>query len=193
MNRLPTWVVGLIGMFILLAIAAVALRLLLALIGVGRRPSGAPVAAEDEPLPVERFVRVTEPIVSPAERAFLRVLENALYDDLVAERVRVAVQVQLTRLIAPEPGLTRGERARHRNKIDRKTVDFVVADGEWKPMVAIELDDRSHERGDRRRRDADVERWLGQAGVRLVRVAVRREYDVAEVRGMVAAAVRGEG
>jgi len=73
------------------------------------------------------------------------------------------------------------ERSKWRNKIDRKVLDFVIVDAEFRPVACVELDDRSHERRDRRERDVFVDQALGTAGLPLVRVAAKRAYSVQEV------------
>lgn len=69
------------------------------------------------------------------------------------------------------------------NKIDRKHFDFVLIDAETtRPLLAIELDDRTHDRPDRRRRDGFVEAACDAAGLPLLRVRARppgASYDVA--------------
>jgi hypothetical protein len=44
------------------------------------------------------------------------------------------------------------------NKIDRKPINFLLCDpAVLRPLIAIELDDKSHQRADRRARDAFVD------------------------------------
>jgi very-short-patch-repair endonuclease len=55
--------------------------------------------------------------------------------------------------------------------INEKSIDFILCDKEKISVVlAIELDDRSHERPDRRERDHEVERILKNAQVPLLRL-----------------------
>jgi|SRR3989344_901686 len=55
--------------------------------------------------------------------------------------------------------------------ISQKSVDFVLCDKkDISPLLAIELDDRSHERPDRIERDHEVARILKEAGVPLYRI-----------------------
>jgi hypothetical protein len=68
------------------------------------------------------------------------------------------------------------------NKISRKRVDFVVCDADsMQPVYAIELDDSSHERPDRQERDDFVNHAFAAAGLPLVHVAYRREYNHQEL------------
>lgn len=48
--------------------------------------------------------------------------------------------------------------------------------------MAIELDDRTHQREDRLRRDTFVEKVLKQAGVPLIRIPAARAYDAQAIR-----------
>jgi hypothetical protein len=76
------------------------------------------------------------------------------------------------------------------NKIDRKQIDFVLCEPEsLKPVFAIELDDASHNRPDRRERDIFVETILEEAKIPLVRIPVRNNYDVEELSDLFQKAV----
>jgi len=60
-----------------------------------------------------------------------------------------------------------------------KSVDFVVIETTTgNPRLVIELDDRTHERGDRQRQDAFVDDILRQAGIRLVRFKPLEDLDI---------------
>lgn len=55
--------------------------------------------------------------------------------------------------------------------ISQKSVDFVLCDKAYiSPKLAIELDDKTHERPDRIERDVEVERILKDAGLTLLRL-----------------------
>jgi len=62
--------------------------------------------------------------------------------------------------------------------IDQKSVDFVICDKAYiKPLLAIELDDRSHEREDRKARDGEVERILSGSDLPLLRFGNNGHFD----------------
>lgn len=66
--------------------------------------------------------------------------------------------------------------------INRKSVDFVLCDKAYiSPKLAIELDDRSHERPDRQERDREVERILQQAGIPLLRLQNHGQFNAVEL------------
>lgn len=55
----------------------------------------------------------------------------------------------------------------YRNELFR-IVDFVVFDNSLKPLLAIELNDASHNRKDRQERDEKVKSILSKAGIKIV-------------------------
>ena len=99
-----------------------------------------------------------------AEREFYDVLVEA-----VGAEYRIFAQVHLPTLI---DHTIRGQDWRAAlAHINRKSVDFVLCDKAYlSPKLAIELDDKSHERPDRQERDREVERILHEAGVPLLRL-----------------------
>ena len=70
--------------------------------------------------------------------------------------------------------------------INEKSVDFVICDKTYiKPLLAIELDDRSHEREDRIERDEEVERILNEAGMPLLRFKHNEHFETEEIKRLV--------
>jgi very-short-patch-repair endonuclease len=63
--------------------------------------------------------------------------------------------------------------------IDEKSVDFVLCDKAYlSPKLAIELDDKTHERPERKERDKEVERILKMANLPLLRLENHGHFDV---------------
>jgi hypothetical protein len=54
------------------------------------------------------------------------------------------------------------------NHISQKRIDFVVFDKNYNPVLAIELDDYSHEREDRKTRDKFVDEACASAGINII-------------------------
>lgn len=118
------------------------------------------------------------PLFSPAERSFLGVLEQA-----VGSRYRVFGKVRLGDIVKPAKALTKSKATAGHNKINQKHVDFVVcAASDLAVFGVIELDDKSHERGDRVERDNLVDQALGGAKIPVVHFSAKRAYSVQEVR-----------
>lgn len=97
------------------------------------------------------------------ELEFFRTLEET-----VRERYYVFPQVHLSTVLNPtSAGSDRTYAFRH---IDGKSVDYVLCDRETlAPTYAIELDDYTHDRRDRKKRDAEVRRIFAEAQLPLVR------------------------
>jgi len=117
-------------------------------------------------------------LFSPAERSFLGVLERA-----VGDKCRVVGKVRLADVISPISGLSRSDRQKAFNRIGSKHVDFVLCKrDDLSLLCAIELDDSSHKKADRKNRDDFLENALNAAAIPLIRFAARASYNVQEVR-----------
>lgn len=122
---------------------------------------------------------------SPAEQHFARALQRAVGDQYVlAYKVRLA-DVMTVKRRRRHP---RDQRWwRWFRQISSKHIDVVVCDPAGGRMhLALELDDRSHQRRDRRRRDAFVDRAFAAAGLPLLRIPAQRRYDVVQLQQQLA-------
>jgi len=114
-------------------------------------------------------------LFSPAERSFLGVL-----DQVLGSEYRVFGKVRIADLIKPGNGAGRQAAL---NRIIGKHVDFVVCDpGNLSVIGVVELDDKSHDQDNRRRRDALVDGAFGSAGIPIARFPARMGYNLAEIR-----------
>ena len=114
---------------------------------------------------------------------FLSRAEHECYDALVEAvglEYRIFAQVHLPTLV---DHAIRGQNWRAAlAHINRKSVDFVLCDKAYlSPKLAIELDDKSHERPDRQERDREVERILREAGLPLLRLENRGNFNPGEL------------
>ena len=114
--------------------------------------------------------------LSPAEQSFFLVLKH-----IVSDRVIICTKVALNDLFFVKSN----DRSKFRtltNKIDRKHVDFLLCDPKTvRPLVGIELDDKSHQRGDRKARDEFVATVYQAAKLPLVRIPAKRAYTTSEL------------
>ncbi len=134
-------------------------------VGTAPHAPDAPLAAT--PLPY----RVRADFLSAAEAAFLHVLQQA-----VGEQFWLCPKVNLNDLFFVPRG---PDEVAFRNRIAKKHVDVVLCDRHTlRPQLAIELDDRSHERPDRVARDVFVNEVFATAQLPLLRVPVQRTYNV---------------
>lgn len=114
-------------------------------------------------------------LMTKAEHEFFKVLQ-----EVVQDKYYIVPQLQLSKLIKVEKN-KKWEYA-YTNKIDRKSVDFVLFNKEYfTPYLVIELDDSSHLREDRQARDNFVDEVLNKAGIRIEHIKTSYNYNLNEV------------
>lgn len=112
---------------------------------------------------------------SAAERSFYEVLKRLLPADFT-----VFAKVRLADLVYVSKGT--GSRQSHFNRINRKHIDFVLCNRDLAPLVAIELDDASHDEDEREERDEFVDAVLAAAALPIVHIRARRGYALDDIR-----------
>jgi len=124
-------------------------------------------------------------LMSPAERSFFGVLEQVTD----SSKYYIFPQMLLSNIVDVEKG-TESPRG-FRNKIDHKTIDFVLFDrNAISPVLAVELDDASHDREDRQERDAFVDHVLAKVGLPLLHVRAQAAYDPKQLAASISEAIR---
>lgn len=127
--------------------------------------------------------RPAECLFTPAERAFLRVL-----DQVVGPQFRVFGKVRIADVAALQDGLPPAIWRRALNRIAAKHLDFVICRADTLAIVcAIELNDRSHERPERQARDEFVAKVCQKIGLPLLMIPVQRQYAQSELRAQLKA------
>jgi hypothetical protein len=118
------------------------------------------------------YLSVVESLLTPAEQLFYEQL------DLVIDgRLQILCKVRLADLIQVESRQPE-ERNRVFRRIASKHIDFVLVEpGNLAPMLAIELDDSSHERADRRERDEYLEELFETVRFPLLRIKASATYN----------------
>lgn len=114
---------------------------------------------------------------------FMTKAEHECYDALViavGEKYHIFPQVHLPSIIDNKVvGQNWKGAFRH---ISQKSVDFVLCDKAYiSPKLAIELDDKTHERRDRMDRDEEVERVLKDAKLPLLRLENHGRFNPSEL------------
>jgi len=112
-----------------------------------------------------------------AEKRFFEVLQNVINDKyLIFSKVRVVDLLDVPK------GVKNPVFYKHFNKIKAKHVDFVICDKDKvAPLLIIELDDSSHYRSDRIRRDEFVNQAFKSAGVPIIHIQNAASYDQNEL------------
>jgi hypothetical protein len=118
-------------------------------------------------------------LLTKQEKSFYDILKQLIDEHLLFAKVRLADLVEADK--------------RHRlwqanfRRVCSKHIDFVICDTSLSPVLAVELDDSSHQRPDRMKRDSDVDRILEFARLPLLRVFVRKTYDANLIRRLMLA------
>lgn len=118
-------------------------------------------------------------LLTNAEIKFFRALQKSVQDDwLIFSMVRIADLVVVSENIK--------QRRSWLGRIASKHVDFVLCDaGSVEPKLAIELDDPTHERPDRIKRDEFVEQVFESSGIPLIRIKLASSYDSRALRQVI--------
>ncbi len=125
-------------------------------------------------------------LLTPAERAFYEVLVR-MFDP---GRFIVMCKVRVADVIEPDAADRRQWRTAW-NRISQKHVDFLLVERKrMAPVCAIELNDSSHGKQNRQRRDEWLRDAFRQARMPLVFVRTARAYDPAGIRRQIKEAIR---
>lgn len=127
----------------------------------------AAVGRPGAPPPQLPRVMINRQFISPQEQRLFHTLQR-YYGIGPSARGHVLAEVALNRLLyfPNAPG-----RQSWQNRVNTRSIDFLIVDPKsLRPMVAIELDDKSHLTEKREQRDATVNTLCAGAGLRLVRL-----------------------
>lgn len=127
-----------------------------------------------DPYPYHR----RDAILTTTESKFYHVLVEAVAGDaLIFAKPRIAD------VLAVDSLKDKKHWQRSFNRIAQKHVDFVLCDHESQAFIcAIELNDRSHERPDRKRRDVFVVKAFKRAKLPLIMQVTQTDYSSTEIR-----------
>lgn len=68
------------------------------------------------------------------------------------------------------------------NKIKSKSIDFVIATYNLKPILCIELDDYTHNYKKRIERDVFINNLFNDINIKLLRIKVQQNYNLEEIK-----------
>lgn len=118
--------------------------------------------------------KVKENFITDNELKLYKVLKKVAYE----LKFDLFTQVALNRILEVN---NRRKQQQLRNRIDKKSIDFVLYDEKTKKIVCcIELDDSTHEREERIERDLFLDKSCKNA-IKLIRIKVQKYYDYNEI------------
>ena len=125
---------------------------------------------------------ITNSLLTKAEMNFYKILKDVVDNDkqIICPKVRM-IDVLWTKTYRVENKLT------FINKVNRKHFDFVICDKETlKPLMAIELDDKSHEEEARKERDEFVDALFTDLKFKVIHIPVQYMYNTNEIKEKIA-------
>jgi hypothetical protein len=122
------------------------------------------------PLEAKRY------LLSERERALYQHMVESLPDHIVLAQVQLLQALKFKRRRRPYAAL---------NRISQLSLDFLILNANTSLVAAIELDDVTHELGDRWQADANKSHALKSAGIPLIRWTARNLPDTAAIRAAV--------
>ncbi len=148
-------------------------------------PLAAPATAAPKPLGQPQLALETgEPPEYRKNHSLMTYQERYFYNIVLVKGIGAQYQIfSKVRLgdliwIANEPA----DRFLHNSRIQCKHIDFVLCDKKrLEPVLAIELDDSSHVKYDRRESDELKDFVCAEAGLPLLRVKVQQAYPISEI------------
>ncbi|MBL0869897.1 MAG: DUF2726 domain-containing protein [Phycisphaerales bacterium] len=126
--------------------------------------------------------RVRDRVLSPAEYGFYALLQAAVHmlnSENPERRCTLFASVRLAEVLTVSEAQTnRSAWQRAFNRISSKQVDFVVCDEQTtRPLLVIELDDSTHKRADRAKRDEFVDSACRAAKLPVLHVPTSQKPD----------------
>lgn len=122
--------------------------------------------------------KIKEEFITENELRLYKVLKKVAYE----LKLDIFTQVALNRILEIN---NRRKQQQLRNRIDRKSIDFVLYNERTKKIICcIELDDPTHEREDRIERDLFLDKIFKDT-MKLVRIKVQNYYDYNAILNMI--------
>jgi len=117
-------------------------------------------------------------IMSKAELSFYHCMKYTLEDNHI-----IFTKVRIEDIIYVPKG-TR-EHYKYRNYIKSRHIDFVICDSKTgKIQRAVELNDSSHKRQDRKKRDEFINKAFKEAGIKLLTMKCKASYSMQDIHDL---------
>ncbi|QMU62283.1 MAG: DUF2726 domain-containing protein [Gammaproteobacteria bacterium] len=130
--------------------------------------------------------QVNQYILSRAEQNFYKVLSQGLCSQFI-----ILMKVRVADVLQPTTGISKNEWTSSFNKIKSKHFNFLLCSQDtYEIIAAIELDDRSNNQADRKKRDAFLNAACESASFPLIRITARQIYSAQEIKSAVLGSLR---
>ncbi|RJX72809.1 DUF2726 domain-containing protein [Vibrio sinensis] len=161
-----------------LNVVFIAVGVIFVLIVLGRLSKGNQKQSEKGVVATDYLYQSRKTLVTKSELAFYQALTVS-----VKGRHLIFSKVRIADVLSPKKGkYDKSTWRKAFNQIACKHYDFVLCDPETLEIhMVIELDDSSHERDDRKKRDLFVDAATGSAGIMFKRFKVQKTYDYFEL------------
>ncbi len=131
--------------------------------------------SEEEYAPFKR----KEFLMNIPERKFFEELQKIIPDNHV-----VFPQVLLSSIVRVTS--SRKDFWKYHNKINRKTIDYVIFEKPYfKPVLAIEYDGKTHDKPDRIERDIKVKNILNSSGIKNFHTKHKKNINFEEIKNKI--------
>lgn len=122
--------------------------------------------------------RLKDDFITSNEIKLYKVLKKVAYE----LKLSVFPQVALNRILEVN---NRRNQQQLQNRIDKKSIDFVIYNEENNKIVCcIELDDSTHAKSSRKERDTFLDNMLKDV-VKLIHINVQQYYDIEEIKKII--------
>lgn len=128
--------------------------------------------------------KVRDYIQSPAERTLMAALLEAIRAANQSQHLVIFPSVRLAEVLGVDSNHHRDPSSKQSatNRIVSKQFDFVICDAKsTRPLLVVELDDKSHSRKDRASRDEFVDHACRTAGLPILHVTAASKYDTSQL------------
>lgn len=123
---------------------------------------------------LQKSFKRKEYLLTPTELKFYKILKE-ITDEL---QLNICPQVALYEIINTN-------NYKDFNKISRKSIDFVITEPNLKILCCMELDDYTHNRQKRIKRDIFLDTLFKSIGIKLYHVQVRNNYNKDKIKNAI--------
>ena len=141
--------------------------------------------SKSQPSSKEGYYIKKKTLLTPAERSFYGVLKQA-----IPEEIEITCKVRIADVLTPKKGMSRSNWQTAFNQISAKHFDYVLCSTTTLEVLAVvELDDKSHNKPSRVKRDELILEACESADLPLIRFPAKAAYTVDGVRNAIIEAI----